>query len=90
MVKLTKAVDEKRFTPLVLNKQTKVLIEEWKKYVLLLLAKALYLFFHYFPCSKIICLNRAKTSNGQAKLRKVLGVQPQDQPLINYWSGHLQ
>ncbi|XP_067613630.1 folliculin [Eurosta solidaginis] len=70
MVKLLKAVDEPRFTPLVLNKQTKVLIEEWK--------------------NKIICLNRAKTSNGQAKLRKVLGLQAQDQPLINYWSAHLQ
>uniref|UniRef100_A0A0A1WE37 Folliculin n=1 Tax=Zeugodacus cucurbitae TaxID=28588 RepID=A0A0A1WE37_ZEUCU len=70
MVKLMKAVDEKRFTPLVLNKQTKVIIEEWK--------------------NKVICLNRAKSANGQAKLRKVLGVQAQDQPLINYWSGHLQ
>jgi len=31
MVKLLKAVEEKNFTELVLNKQTKVLIEEWKK-----------------------------------------------------------
>lgn len=34
MVKLLKAVqavEEKTFTELVLNKQTKVLIEEWKK-----------------------------------------------------------
>lgn len=35
MVKLLKAVEEKNFTELVLNKQNKVLIEEWKKYVIL-------------------------------------------------------
>ncbi|XP_037934018.1 folliculin-like [Teleopsis dalmanni] len=69
MVKLIKAVNETRFTELVLNKQTKVLIEEWK--------------------NKIICLNRAKSTTGQTKLKKVLGIQPQDQPLINYWSAHL-
>ncbi|XP_023033169.1 folliculin isoform X1 [Drosophila willistoni] len=69
MVKLLKAVEEKIFTELVLNKQTKVLIEEWK--------------------NKVICLNHAKSSSVQLKLKKVLGVQPQDQPLINYWSTHL-
>ncbi|XP_017862530.1 PREDICTED: folliculin [Drosophila arizonae] len=72
MVKLLKAVhavEEKTFTELVLNKQTKVLIEEWK--------------------NKVICLNHAKSGSVQAKLKKVLGVQPQDQPIINYWSTHL-
>ncbi|EDW40418.1 GL25234 [Drosophila persimilis] len=69
MVKLLKAVEEKIFTELVLNKQTKVLIEEWK--------------------NKATCLNHAKSTSVQAKLKKVLGVQPQDQPLINYWSTHL-
>ncbi|XP_016991879.1 folliculin [Drosophila rhopaloa] len=69
MVKLLKAVEEKNFTELVLNKQTKVLIEEWK--------------------NKVTCLNHAKSTSVQGKLKKVLGVQPQDQPLINYWSTHL-
>ncbi|EDV38867.1 uncharacterized protein Dana_GF25016 [Drosophila ananassae] len=69
MVKLLKAVEEKNFTELVLNKQTKVLIEEWK--------------------NKVTCLNHAKSSSVQGKLKKVLGIQPQDQPLINYWSTHL-
>lgn len=32
LVKLLKAVDETRFTELVLNRHTKVLVEEWKKY----------------------------------------------------------
>ncbi|XP_016956175.1 folliculin [Drosophila biarmipes] len=69
MVKLLKAVEEKNFTELVLNKQTKVLIEEWK--------------------NKVTCLNHAKSTSVQGKLKKVLGVQPQDQPVINYWSTHL-
>ncbi|XP_017128652.1 folliculin [Drosophila elegans] len=69
MVKLLKAVEEKNFTELVLNKQTKVLIEEWK--------------------NKVTCLNHAKSTSVQGKLKKVLGVQPQDQPIINYWSTHL-
>ncbi|KAH8302150.1 hypothetical protein KR044_003301 [Drosophila immigrans] len=69
LLKAVKAVEEKTFTELVLNKQTKVLIEEWK--------------------NKVICLNQAKSGSVQAKLKKVLGVQPQDQPLINYWSTHL-
>ncbi|KAH8240026.1 hypothetical protein KR032_010356 [Drosophila birchii] len=69
MVKLLKAVEEKNFTELVLNKQTKVLIEEWK--------------------NKVTCLNHAKSSSVQGKLKKVLGVQPHDQPVINYWSTHL-
>ncbi|XP_065362585.1 folliculin [Calliphora vicina] len=69
LVKLLKAVDETRFTELVLNRHTKVLVEEWK--------------------NKVICLNHAKSTNGQAKLKRVLGVQPQDQPLLNYWSAHL-
>lgn len=34
LLKAVKAVEEKTFTELVLNKQTKVLIEEWKKLVL--------------------------------------------------------
>lgn len=38
LVKLLKAVDETRFTELVLNRHTKVLLEEWKKYVHNLLA----------------------------------------------------
>ncbi|KAL7732229.1 hypothetical protein ACLKA6_018468 [Drosophila palustris] len=70
LLKAVKAVEEKTFTELVLNKQTKVLIEEWK--------------------NKVICLNHAKSGSVQAKLKKVLGVQPQDQPIINYWSTHLQ
>ncbi|XP_016924589.1 folliculin [Drosophila suzukii] len=69
MVKLLKAVEEKNFTELVLNKQTKVLIEEWK--------------------NKVTCLNHAKSTSVQGKLKKVLGVQPHDQPVINYWSTHL-
>ncbi|KAH8304897.1 hypothetical protein KR018_000200 [Drosophila ironensis] len=69
MAKLLKAVEEKNFTELVLNKQTKVLIEEWK--------------------NKVTCLNQAKSGSVQAKLKKVLGIQPQDQPLINYWATHL-
>ncbi|XP_030386418.1 folliculin [Scaptodrosophila lebanonensis] len=69
MVKLQRAVEEKTFTELVLNKQTKVHIEEWK--------------------NKVKCLNHAKSTSVQTKLKKVLGVQPQDQPLINYWSTHL-
>lgn len=68
--KIIKAVDEERFTHLVLNKQTRVLVEEWK--------------------NKVICLNRARSSSGLTKLKKVLGVQSQDQPIINYWSPHLQ
>lgn len=44
---------------------------------------------NYFCCSKVICLNHAKSGSVQGKLKKVLGVQPQDQPLINYWSTHL-
>ncbi|XP_017009566.2 folliculin [Drosophila takahashii] len=69
MVKLLKAVEEKNFTELVLNKQTKVLIEEWK--------------------NKVTCLNHAKSTSVQGKLKKVLGVQPHDQPVINYWGTHL-
>ncbi|XP_073837537.1 folliculin [Musca autumnalis] len=69
LVKLLKAVNETRFTELVLNRHTKVLVEEWK--------------------NKVICLNHAKSTNGQNKLKRVLGVQPQDQALINYWSAHL-
>ncbi|XP_061390407.1 folliculin [Musca vetustissima] len=69
LVKLLKAVNETRFTELVLNRHTKVLVEEWK--------------------NKVICLNHAKSANGQNKLKRVLGVQPQDQALINYWSAHL-
>ncbi|KAH8380559.1 hypothetical protein KR009_011439 [Drosophila setifemur] len=69
MVKLLKAVEETNFTELVLNKQTKVLIEEWK--------------------NKVTCLNHAKSTSVQGKLKKVLGIQPHDQPLINYWSTHL-
>ncbi|ALC44500.1 BHD [Drosophila busckii] len=69
LMKAVKAVEDKTFTELVLNKQTKVLIEEWK--------------------NKVICLNHAKSGSVQAKLKNVLGIQPQDQPLINYWSTHL-
>lgn len=39
--------------------------------------------------SKVTCLNHAKSTSVQGKLKKVLGVQPHDQPLINYWSTHL-
>lgn len=88
LVKLLKAVDETRFTELVLNRHTKVLLEEWKKYVNILLA-SLCTLIHFLSFSKVICLNHAKSTNGQNKLKRVLGVQPQDQPLINYWSAHL-
>lgn len=89
LLKAVKAVEEKTFTELVLNKQTKVLIEEWKKLVLKFVPLYHHIESNYFCCSKVICLNHAKSGSVQGKLKKVLGVQPQDQPLINYWSTHL-
>lgn len=90
LVKLLKAVNETRFTELVLNRHTKVLVEEWKKSVkeLYYYSKITLLYIFLF-FSKVICLNHAKSTNGQNKLKRVLGVQPQDQALINYWSAHL-
>uniref|UniRef100_T1GDG1 Uncharacterized protein n=1 Tax=Megaselia scalaris TaxID=36166 RepID=T1GDG1_MEGSC len=36
----------------------------------------------YFSLGKIICIQRAKSSSGLMKLKQVLGIQPQDQPVM--------
>lgn len=45
LTRIIKAVDEKAFTEFILNKQLKLLVEEWKKYL------------HHFPHIKIEIVN---------------------------------
>lgn len=62
MIKIQHAIDEKRFTNLILDKFIKALIEEWK--------------------NKIICLS---SQHDETKLKRALGIQAQDELLVNYW-----
>lgn len=41
LVKILKAIDEKLFNDNVLGKHIRVLVEEWKKYVLIIIAMPL-------------------------------------------------
>ncbi|XP_055322190.1 folliculin isoform X2 [Sitodiplosis mosellana] len=66
LTKVLKSVDEKLIPDLVLTKQIRVLVEEWK--------------------NKVACLQTISSNADLVKVKKVMGVQPQDQALINYWS----
>lgn len=40
-------------------------------------------------CSKAICLKQIQNSQDMGKMKKVLGVQPQDLQLVQYWIANL-
>lgn len=42
-----------------------------------------------FVFSKVTCMKKISSNQELTKIRKILGVQQQDQPLINYWSNYL-
>lgn len=69
LTKIIKAVDEKYFTDLVLEKQLKVLVQEWK--------------------NKVTCIMQVRSTSDQMKLKRILGIQPHDQPLVDYWAKYL-
>ena len=33
-----------------------------------------------------MCIKKIKSNQEQAKIKKILGIQPQDQLLVNYWT----
>lgn len=37
-------------------------------------------------CSNVLCLQNISSTQDLSKMKKILGVQPQDQALITYWS----
>lgn len=37
-------------------------------------------------CSNVMCLQKISSTQDLIKMKKILGVQPQDQALIAYWS----
>lgn len=99
LTKILKAIDEKLLTDVVLLKQIRALVEEWKKYVvedyrvrmkfvckhwLVLVLFLLSLSNH----SKVTCLQTISSNQDLAKVKKVLGVQAHDQTLITYWSSN--
>lgn len=69
MTKVIRAVDEPLFNDTVLEKQLKVLVQEWK--------------------NKITCINQVQSSSDQAKLKRILGIQPHDTKVVEYWSKYL-
>lgn len=95
LTKMLRSIDETLFSDLVLFKQIRVLVEEWKKwahfiqrYEHLLEIFSFLMHFLYFR-SKVACLQTIYSNQDQAKLKKVLGVQAHDQILLNYWSSAL-
>lgn len=69
LTRIFKSIDETLLTDFVLQKQIRVLVEEWK--------------------NKVMCLRTISSNQDLHKVKKVLGVQPNDQLLINYWSSAL-
>lgn len=45
----------------------------------------------WFPLfhSKVVCIRKVSSNQDVAKIKKIMGVQQQDQVLINYWYNHL-
>ncbi|XP_052896199.1 uncharacterized protein LOC128303316 isoform X3 [Anopheles moucheti] len=39
--------------------------------------------------NKVVCIRKVSSNQDVAKIKKIMGVQPQDQVLINYWYNHL-
>lgn len=82
---MMKAVNERLFNDFVLNKHLNLLVEEWKKYVC---KKSLvpHNFTKFsFDFSKITCIKKITSNTELTKIKKILGIQPQDQQMINYW-----
>lgn len=40
----------------------------------------------FYPRSKVSCLVKITSNQELMKMKKILGIQPQDQALVNYWS----
>lgn len=95
LTKVLKSIDEKLLTDLVLLKQIRVLVEEWKKYESMHSNHFIHIstsfkinFVFFFFCSKVACLQTISSNQDVAKVKKVLGIQAHDQPLITYWSSN--
>ncbi|XP_053665489.1 folliculin [Anopheles marshallii] len=39
--------------------------------------------------NKVVCIRKVSSNQDVAKIKKIMGIQPQDQVLINYWYNHL-
>ncbi|KFB37601.1 AGAP007579-PA-like protein [Anopheles sinensis] len=39
--------------------------------------------------NKVVCIRKVSSNQDVVKIKKILGIQPQDQVLINYWYNHL-
>ncbi|XP_049287637.1 folliculin [Anopheles funestus] len=39
--------------------------------------------------NKVVCIRKVSSNQDVVKIKKIMGVQPQDQVLINYWYNHL-
>lgn len=37
----------------------------------------------------MVCLRKMSSNQDVAKIKKIMGIQPQDSPLITYWYSHL-